>query len=157
MTALAAYRFRPRYRGVALIAAAIGAIFIGVSLVGVGFAITAMLMVGVMGVLLAVAYLASPTWHIIVRVGDDGLEVGTKQRVRFVLPWTDIKRVVASPTTHTCFVDGGSAERSLLVPGDGARAPYWIENRDALFDAICAHVDPARVQIVGSLDEPRTP
>ena len=156
MNSPATYRFRPRYRGVAFIAAAIGAIFVGISLIGVGIALTATLMVGVFGVVLALAYLGSPTWGLIVRASDQGLEVGTVKRQRFVLAWSDIKRVVASPTTHTCFVDGGSAERSLLVPGDGARAPYWIENRDALFDAICANVDPARVQIVGTLDEPRT-
>ena len=41
-------------------------------------------------------------------------------------------RVVAAPTTHTCFVDGGAPERSLLVPGDGAPAPYDLEDREAL-------------------------
>ena len=59
------------------------------------------------------------------------------------------------PTTHTCFVDGGAPERSLLVPGDGAPAPYDIEERRALFDAILAHVPPERVTTVESLEKAR--
>ena len=43
MNSPATYRFRPRYRGVAFIAAAIGAIFVGISLIGVGIALTATL------------------------------------------------------------------------------------------------------------------
>ena len=49
-------------------------------------------------------------------------------------------RVVASPTTNTCFVDGGTPEKSLLVPGVGAPAPYDIANRAALYDAIVMSV-----------------
>jgi len=62
-------------------------------------------------------------------------------------------RVVASPTTKSCFVDGGAPEKSLLVPGDGAPAPYDLERRAALFDAIIAHVPADRVQTVETLEQ----
>ena len=67
-------------------------------------------------------------------------------------PWGDVVRVVASPTTHTCFVDGGAPDKSLLVPGVGAPAPYDLERRDELFAEILAHVPPDRVKTVTSLD-----
>ncbi len=60
-------------------------------------------------------------------------------------------KVVSSPTTNTCFVDGGTPETSLLVPGDGAPAPYDIENKRALCDAILAHVAAEKVRTVDTL------
>jgi hypothetical protein len=107
---------------------------------------------GALGIALGAAYLASPTWRIAVTVDDGGLTVGSPRRQRFRLAWHDIVRVVASPATSTCFVDGGTPERSLLVPGDGAPAPYDIADRKALVDAILAHVPADQVQIVASLD-----
>jgi len=53
-------------------------------------------------------------------------------------------RVVASPATSSCFIDGGAPERSLLVPGDGAPAPYDIADRAALVEAILARVPATR-------------
>jgi hypothetical protein len=108
---------------------------------------------GVLGVALGVAYLRSPTWRIAVTVDDTGLTVGSPRRPRFQLAWGDIVRVVASPSTHTCFVDGGAPERSLLVPGDGAPAPYDIVDREVLYDAILARVAADKVQTVDSLDK----
>jgi hypothetical protein len=92
-------------------------------------------LVPLLGVALGAAYLASPTWRLVVVVDDDGLEVVR----RFRIAWKDVVRVVASPSTKTCFVDGGAPEKSLLVPGVGAPAPYAIENREALYDFIVAH------------------
>jgi len=66
-------------------------------------------------------------------------------------------RVVSSPSTQTCFVDGGSPERSLLVPGDGAPAPYDIADRTALVEAILAHVPADKVQTVATLDQAAEP
>jgi hypothetical protein len=63
-----------------------------------------------------------------------------------------VVEVVASPSTTTCFVDGGSPGRSLLVPGDGAPAPYDVEHKPALYRAILARVPAARVREVTSLD-----
>src|SRR5258706_297409 len=71
---------------------------------------------------------------------------------RFRLPWKDVVRVVASPSTHTCFVDGGAPAKSLLVPGVGAPAPYSIIDREGLYAEILAHVDPAKVTEVATLE-----
>jgi hypothetical protein len=114
---------------------------------------------GALGVVLGAAYLVSPTWRIRVTVDDAGLAVGSPARPRFRLAWPDVVRVVASPATSTCFVDGGAPERSLLVPGDGAPAPYDITDRKALVEAILAHVAADKVRIVASLEaaDPATP
>lgn len=144
------FRFRPRYRGVAWTSIAVGgslalvATVVGMVLVPLG--------AGAIGVVLGSAYLASSTWKLRVVVDDAGLEVGTPTRQRFRIAWSDIAKVVASPTTHTCFVDGGAPSRSLLVPGVGAPAPYDIENRPALVEFILAHVASERVQTVDTLE-----
>src|SRR5262245_20693197 len=149
----ARHRFRPRYRGVAWTATGIGGVLAVVSAsVGV-FGVP--LLTGAIGVAMGAAYLASPTWRLAVTVDDDGLEVGTARRRRFRLPWGDIVRVVAAPKAHACFVDGGAPERSLLVPGAGAPAPYDLEDRPGLVGAILAHVPPERVTTVESLEEAR--
>ena len=115
--------------------------------------VTVPLATGAIGVALGAAYLASPTWRISVTIDDAGLTVGSPKRLRFRLAWSEVVRVVASPTTRSCFVDGGSPDRSLLVPGDGAPAPYDIEDRGDLLDAILAHVPAEKVTTVTSLDK----
>lgn len=147
------HRFRPRYRGVAWTAAVIGGSLAAVS-VGAGFVLTP-LITGAVGIAMGAAYLASPTWRLAVTTDDAGLEVGSATRRRFRLAWADVARVIASPATHTCYVDGGAPERSLLVPGDGAPAPYDLEDRPALVAAILAHVPPERVTVVDSLEQAR--
>lgn len=112
---------------------------------------------GALAVALGAAYLALPTWRIAVTIDDDGLTVGSPKRQRFRLAWHEVVRVIASPATSTCFVDGGAPERSLLVPGDGAPAPYDIADRKALVEAILAHVPADKVQIVASLDQVDSP
>lgn len=114
---------------------------------------------GVAGVALGAAYLASPTWRIQVITGADALEVASGERPKFRLPWAEVVRVVASPSTQTCFVDGGDPQRSLMVPGDGAPAPYAIEDSERLYQIILAHVPADRVQEVeilqtAELDQP---
>ncbi|MCX5743688.1 MAG: hypothetical protein NT062_14445 [Proteobacteria bacterium] len=146
----ARFRFRPRYRGVAIVAMGVGGAL--TALAGaLGFLVLP-LATGAVGILLGGGYLLSPSWRLAVTVDADGLEVGTPTRRRFRLAWTEVARLVASPTTHTCFVDGGSPERSLLVPGDGAPAPYDIENRTALYDAIVAAVPKDKVETVATLE-----
>ena len=145
------FRFRPRYRGIAWSSVGIGGSVAVVAAV-VGFA-TVPLVSGALGIALGAAYLASPTWRIAVTLDDTGLRVGSPSRLRFQLAWGDIVRVVASPTTNSCFVDGGAPERSLLVPGDGAPAPYDIADRAALVEAILARVPADRVTRVASLDK----
>ena len=146
------FKFRPRYRALALVAVATGGVLDAVTIALLGAA-TLPLVTGAAGLVLGAAYLVSPTWRMSVVVDDEALEVRTPTATRFRLPWGDVVSVVASPTTKTCYVDGGAPEKSLLVPGLGAPAPYDLQDRDALFDAILAHVDPAKVKTVESLDK----
>lgn len=148
------FRFRPRYRGLALSAVGLGGTLGAVSLAALGAALLP-LATGAAGVVIGSAYLLSPAWKLEVIVDDDALEVRSPRASKFRLPWTDVKRVVASQTTHTCFVDGGAPETSLLVPGDGAPAPYDIEDKPALYAAIMARVPRDRVKEVPSLDTVR--
>jgi hypothetical protein len=144
------FRFRPRFRGLAATAIGVGAASLAGAIWAGGGAF--LIACGGIGVALGVLYLVSPTWRITVTVDDDALEVGSPKQRRFRVPWSEIVKVVASPSTRTCFVDGGDPARSLLVPGDGAPAPYAIENRDALYAAILAHVPPDRVVEVELLE-----
>jgi hypothetical protein len=144
------FAFRPRYRGLAWSSMGVGGTIATLS--ALGGMITIPVITGVLGVVLGVAYLASPTWRIAVTIDDAGLTVGSPRRQRFRLAWHEVVRVVASPATSTCFVDGGAPERSLLVPGDGAPAPYDIADRAALVEAILARVPADKVRTVASLD-----
>lgn len=143
------FRFRPRYRGIAWISIGMGGI-VGAISAASGF-LPLPLITGAIGIASGVAYLASPTWRLAVKIDDDALEVASPKRSRFRLRWTDVVRVVAAPEKQSCFVDGGAPERSLLVPGDGAPAPYDIEDRAGLVDAILAHVAADKVERVASL------
>ncbi len=152
----ARFRFQPRFRGLAVCAAAVGAgllaaaAIFGLGGASLGFALTA----GGLGVVLGALYLSSPAWRLSVVVRDDALEVeGRAGERRLRLPWPEIERVVASPDTKTCFVDGGAAERSLLVPGPGASAPYHLERREALYDEILARAPAHAVEEVGLLKD----
>ena len=145
------HRFRPRFRGVALTAIGVGGGLAGVSAIAAGFVLLP-IVTGAIGVAIGSAYLASPVWRLAVTADDTGLRVAGPDRERFALAWPDIVRVVASPSTTTCFVDGGTPDKSLLVPGPGAIAPYDLENKRELYDAILAHVPADKVTIVETLD-----
>ena len=144
------YRFRPRFRGLAWGSVGVGGALGAVTLATLGGAIMP-LVTGALGVVLGSAYLMSPTWKLEVVVDDAGLEVRSAKASRFRLAWGDVVKVVA--TDETCFVDGGAPERSLLVPGPGAPAPYDLEEKRALVAEIVSHVDPAKVRKVASLQE----
>lgn len=148
------FRFRPRYRLFAIGMLAVGAAFAAAPFVrGFGGDARAVaLVIGGGSLLLAALYLVSPAWRISVVVDDHGLEVLAGSDRRFLLAWPDVVRVVASPTTKTCFVDGGHPDRSLKLPGKGAPEPYDIERRGELYDAIMRHVDPARIEEVTYLE-----
>ena len=146
------FAFRPRYRGLAITALGLGAALDVVALTVLGAALLP-LATGSIGLALGGAYLASPTWKLVVVVDDDALEVRSAKGRRFRLAWGDVVAVVASPSTHTCFVDGGAPEKSLVVPGVGAPAPYDLADKEALYDAIIAHVDPAKVKTVERLEK----
>lgn len=145
------FKFKPRYRGVALSAVGVGGTLGVVAIAALGAAFLP-LATGAAGVALGAAYLMSPAWKLEVVVDDDALEVRSRKATKFRIAWSDIAKVVASPTTNTCFVDGGTPENSLLVPGIGAPAPYDLEDKPALFAAILAHVDPAKVRTVDTLE-----
>jgi len=144
------FRFRPRFRGLALGSVGVGGALGAVTLATLGGAILP-LATGALGVVLGSAYLMSPTWKLEVLIDDEALEVRSPKVRKFRLPWKDVVKVVASKPTSSCFVDGGTPEQSLLVPGEGAPAPYDIEDRPGLLAEILAHVDPAKVQEVASL------
>jgi hypothetical protein len=141
------FRLRPRYRGVAWTAIGTGSVLTGAAIATMGAALAPILM-GTFGIGLGAFYLWSPTWRLAVVVDDHALEVTR----RFRLPWKDVVKVVASPSTKTCFVDGGAPGKSLIVPGVGAPAPYSIDGREELYAEILAHVDPAKVQEVTTLE-----
>lgn len=155
MSEPARFRFRPRFRGVAALAMGTGIALGLYGLVAGGGAATAMVVAGMGGAALGGMYLGSPAWRIEVVVDDEALEVRSSGDRRFRLAWTEVKAVTASPSTETCFVDGGEPERSLLVPGDGAPAPYAIEDARALYRAIVAHTPPERIREVALLEKAR--
>jgi hypothetical protein len=149
------FRFRPRYRGVALTAVGVGGALAIVSIATLGAALLP-LATGGFGVALGLGYLISPSWQLSVVIDDDALEVRTPKAAKFRVAWGDIVRVVSSPSTHTCFVDGGTPATSLLVPGDGAPAPYDIEDKQALCDEILRRVNPDKVRTVETLAAARS-
>jgi hypothetical protein len=149
------FRFKPRYRGVAWTSVGVGGA-LGIVSAAVGFVAVPMIS-GAVGVAAGIAYLASPTWKISVTVDDDGLTVGSPSKQRFRIAWQDVVKVIAAPEKHTCFVDGGTPDKSLLVPGDGAPAPYDIEDKQALVEWILAHVAADKIENVASLAEVAAP
>jgi hypothetical protein len=151
----ARYRFRPRFRGFAWSAGLLGA---GLLAAALGFGLSGAslvfaLLAGAAGITLSGLYALSPAWRIVVAVDEDALEVLASGQRRFRLRWDEIERVVASPSTKTCFVDGGSPARSLLLPGPGAQAPYTIEDRGALYDTILARAPKGAIEEVALLRE----
>lgn len=148
------FRFRPRFGGIAaLVVIASVALLAAALLAGLqGITRTLAVVGGGTGIGLALLYSFSPAWRLTVHVDDEALEVKTRGDRRFRLPWTEVKRVVASAETHTCFVDGGEPSRSLLVPGPGASAPYDIENKAELYEAILARVPADIVEHVDLLE-----
>jgi hypothetical protein len=144
------FRFKPRFRGIAFTSVGVGGALGVVSIVALGTALLP-LATGAIGVALGAGYLLSPSWKLEVVIDDDAIEVRSPKSSRFKLPWNEVVKVVASPTTHTCFVDGGTPQRSLIVPGDGAPAPYDIEDKQALYDEILRRVTPDKVQTVETL------
>lgn len=149
---MARYPLRPRYRGLAW-----GALALGGGLVALGpFTAPLVLASGAAGLLLGGGYLASPTWRLAIVTDERGLRIEGRRGVRLELPWLEVQKVIASPSTKTCFIDGGAAERRLMVPGDGAPAPYWIAERARLYDEVLAAVDPAKVEEVALVSDRMT-
>lgn len=148
------FRFRPRFGGIALLVLGVSAALLAAVWLAplTGSSRTLALLGSGLGIGLAALYKLSPAWRLVVRVDDEGLEVRTASERRFRLGWHEIERVVASPETKTCFVDGGGPQRSLIVPGPGANAPYDIENKAALYDAILQHCPAGVVETVDLIE-----
>ncbi|MSP17821.1 MAG: hypothetical protein EXR73_14655 [Myxococcales bacterium] len=148
------FRFRPRFVALPWLVLALGlALLATVPLLALdGPSRSFALATGAAGPLLALLYLRSPAWQLVVEVGDAALLVHRGAELRLSLPWTDVVRVIASPTTHTLHVDGGTPERRFLLPGPGAPGPYRIERQHALYDAILARVPEDRVTLVELLE-----
>ncbi len=143
------FPLRPRFRGLAF-----GSMGLGGALAALGlFTPTIVLASGVCGLVLGGAYLLSPTWRLAVVVSEESLTVLSGETPRFTLPWAEVKSVLASASTKTCFVNGGAPERSIMIPGDGAPAPYRIERRAELYDFILAHVPASVVEHVALLSD----
>lgn len=148
------FRLRPRYRALALSAIGVGGTLGTTAVALLGGALLP-LGTGVAGVALGAAYLLSPSWKLEVVVDDDGFAVRSPTAERFRVAWADVVTVFASPASRTCFVDGGSPETSLIVPGDGAPAPYDIEDKPALYAWIVEHVARDKIREVESLEAAR--
>jgi len=140
------FRFRPRYKLFALGMIALGAAFAAAAMVSDfdGSSRTVAIAIGAVSAILGLLYLLSPAWRIVVVVDDEALEVLSRGDRRFRVPWTEVAGVVASPETKTLYFDGGEPDKSFKVPGRGAPAPYDIERRAELYDAIMGRV-PAEV------------
>jgi hypothetical protein len=151
----ASFRFRPRFRSLALGAMAMGATVVAGGATTPGVAASYAMAGGGVVVVLGLLYLLSPAWRLIVMVDEDSLAVVRGGKLRFRLPWSEVVRVVASASTKTCFVDGGAPERSLLVPGPGASASYDIEDKAALYEVVIEHVSLTRIEWVDLLETGR--
>jgi hypothetical protein len=120
-----------------------------------GLNLVVMIAVAASAPLAAAWYFLSPAWRLRVVVDDDSIAVlGRDDAVRFRLAWGEIKMVVHAPASKTCFIDGGSPEKSIAVPGPGLPAAYMLEDREALYDFVIAHVPAERRREVASLDAP---
>jgi hypothetical protein len=145
------FPFRPRFRVLAWTSIGTGGVLGAVSIAALGAALLPMA-TSAIGIALGSAYLASSVWRLEVVVDDDTLAVRSPKGDKLRVAWRDVVHVVASPSTHTCYVDGGAPQKSLLVPGIGAPAPYDIADKVALYDAIIARVDAAKVETVETIE-----
>ncbi|HUS28708.1 MAG TPA: hypothetical protein VMZ53_09365 [Kofleriaceae bacterium] len=145
------YRFKPRYKALAISAMGVGGTLGVVSAIALGAAALP-LATGALGIALGGGYLLSPSWKLEVVVDDDALIVRSPKAEKFRIAWLEVKRVVASPSTKTCFVDVKDPARNFLVPGDGAPAPYDIEDREELYAAILAKVPREKIEEVETIE-----
>jgi len=147
--------FRPRFRAMAIVAVVLGGILaVGAGATSGGNLGSMHLLAiafGAIGAVSGSAYLLSPTWKLVVVTDAAGLEVRRNGDVRFRLPWQEVTKVIASPSTKTCFVDGGTPERSLLVPGVDAPASYDLTDKSRLYQTIVSSVPGERITEVDTL------
>jgi hypothetical protein len=94
----------------------------------------------IVGLVIAFLHWFSPAWSLLVELDDQGLRVLRKDDVRLQLGWHEVERLLVDREHSTAVVDGGTAERRLLVPGPGLSGPYRIEDRGRLIIELCARV-----------------
>ncbi len=146
------FRFRPRVRRLPVGSIALGVIMVAIGLLPSAATARAFLIgAGTTGVVLGVLYLASPTWRLVVVATDDELRVVRGDEERLALAWGSIREVIAIENGRACFVDGGDPQKSLLVPGPGAPAPYQIERAGELYALILQKVPSERIRFVEDL------
>jgi hypothetical protein len=138
------HRFRPRYRGFAFAAIGLGIVLLLFGVLGTSDGRAAAVIFGAVGVVLGLSYLASPAWRLCVVTDDEGLRVVRGSELRFFVPWDEIQRLVFDG--ESLFVDGGSPQRSLMVPAGRTRASYRIEGAQLLIDEIRAKRPDAVVE-----------
>lgn len=124
-------------------------------MVGTALAAAVPIIAGAVGTALGTAYMMSPSWKLAVVTNDECIEVRSGETVKFRLSWSNVVKVVAATKSVSAFVDGGEPAKSLLIPGDGAPAPYQIENAAALIEELFTHVAPERIERVETLDAAR--
>ena len=99
----------------------------------------------------AVAYLLSPAWSIAITTDDDGVTVTKRNQVSFQVAWSDIEVLVIDAASNTCFIDTGSPDTSILVPGPGAPAGYDVEDKAELIAELRTRVPAETIREVESL------
>jgi hypothetical protein len=144
------FRFRPRFQAIPWIVASVGAAMLAYAVFARldGASRTFALVAGAIGPFIALAYLRSPAWKLVVVVDEVAFEVRGGEKIRFRLEWTEVKELVYSTKFPTAFLDGGVPERSLLIPGPGAPAPYRIERSEELVAFVRARVPAEKQRIV---------
>ncbi len=153
------YQLRPRYAGLSYLALAVSISF---GVLALSFNLSPQvrnvaLGICVVGLGLAVAYQLSPVRRLQVVVSPQGIGLQSGEHQRFFLPWSQVKQVIASPQTSTCYVDGGSSEHSIIVPGVGAPAPYDIVNKLELYKEILRYTPESAIRYVESLETSKEP
>lgn len=143
------YRFRPKYRVIPWISAGLGVAILGIGLfVDLDresriFALAS----GIFGPALAAMYLASSAWKLAIETGEDGLKLWAGSELRFTIAWSEVVKLIHSPTHKTAFVDGGVPDKSLVLPGPGVPAPYRIEKQAALYGELLGRIPKDRQEI----------
>jgi hypothetical protein len=148
----AEFRLGPRWPWLAWVIGGFGALLLGFAWVASVEAATRYgeTAAGVLVIAMALAYARSPMWRSHVVVDERGLRVVGPRGTRLDLPWADVQRVVAAPSSKTCYLRADVADRSFIVPGPNMAVPYRIQDREALYDRIVAACKD-RVEIVDEL------
>lgn len=147
------FRLRPRYGTLALAAAVVGLAIMVIGLVAAtGASRTYAVGCGIAGVTLALLYRLSPVWRLRLRLNETGVSVLRGDELRLELGWGDVERVIVAADGESCYLWGGSVERSLLVAGPQARAPYIVDDRARLLTAITEAIGEERVERADDFD-----